>query len=298
MAIADPSEAMEVAAIHPRARFRPRRIVVWVLLIGLSLVFIYPFFWMVTTSLKLRQNLFVSPPQIIPNPVAWSNYLQVFENPLLWDWLRNTALITGSQVIVGTLVSILVAYGFARHEFPGRRLIFMLLLGTMMLPLQVVIVPLYVMFRNWGWLDTLYPFVVPPLLGGGAFGGGAFSIFLLRQFMMTLPRELDEAALLDGANSWQTLWLILVPLCKPAIATVAVFAFLGSWNDFFAPFIFLSTPQRLTLAVGMQFYQTSDASEPNLLMGLAVLNIIPVIVLFLFAQKYFVSGIALTGLKG
>ncbi|NEE03131.1 carbohydrate ABC transporter permease [Phytoactinopolyspora halotolerans] len=288
------------AATAERGSGRPRRrlgrLVVWVLLVGLSLLYAYPFFWMVMTSLTLRENIFAQ--QIVPDPVAWVNYAELFENSLIWDWLLNSVIITGTQVVVGTFVSILIAYGFARFEFPGRRVLFIVLLATMMLPIHITIVPLFVMFRDWGWLDTLLPFVVPPFLGEAAFSGGAFGIFLLRQFMMTLPRELDEAAKLDGAGSWRTLWLILVPLCKPAIATVAVFAFLGTWNDFFAPFILLTSPEKLTMAVGMQFYKTDEASEVHLLMGMGVLNILPIVLVFFVAQKYFVRGIALTGLKG
>lgn len=279
-----------------RSRRPPSLVLIWALLIGLSLLYAYPFFWMVTTSLKLRQNIFTT--QVLPDPIAWENYAKLFENPLIWDWVRNSTIITSVQVIVGTLVSIVIAYGFARFNFPGRKVLFIVLIATMMLPIHITIVPLFVMFRDWGWLDTLLPFVVPPFLGGAAFSGGAFSIFLLRQFMMTLPRELDEAAKLDGANSWRTLWLILVPLCKPAIATVAVFAFLNTWNDFFAPFILLTSPEKLTLAVGMQFYKTDEASEVHLLMALGVVNILPIVIVFLLAQKYFVRGIALTGLKG
>lgn len=269
-----------------------RQALVYLMLVALSLLFVYPFFWMVTTSLKLKQNIFMDPPQVLPNPVAWHNYVELFENELILIWLRNTVFITFVDVVAGTLASLIVAYGFARFVFPGSRVLFMLLLSTLMLPGHVTIIPMFIMFRNWGWLDSFWPFIVPP------FFGAAFSIFLIRQFMMTLPRELDEAAEIDGASTWQILWRILAPLCKPAIATIAVFSFIGSWNEFFRPFIFLVRPEMLTLAVGIQWYRTRYGTEVHLLMAMSVLMVLPIIIAFFLAQKQFIRGIALTGLKG
>ena len=186
----------------------------------------------------------------------------------------------------------MVAYGFARFKFPGSRVLFFLLLSSLMLPGHVTIIPRFLMFRDWQWLDTFWPLITPN------FFAAAFSVFLIRQFLMTLPREIDEAAEIDGATSWDILWRLLVPLSKPVIATVAVFTFIDSWNEFFEPFIYLSSPDRLTLAVGIRWFRTQYETQFHLMMAISVVAVLPIIIAFLFTQKYFIRGIALTGLKG
>jgi ABC-type glycerol-3-phosphate transport system permease component len=188
--------------------------------------------------------------------------------------------------------STLIAYGFARFSFPGSRMLFILLLSSLMLPGHVTIIPRFLMFRDWQWLDTFWPLITPN------FFGAALSVFLIRQFLMTLPRELDEAAEIDGASSWDILWRLLVPLSKPAIATVAVFTFIDAWNEFFEPFIYLSSPARLTLAVGIRWFRTQYEMQFQLMMAISVMAVMPIIIVFLFTQKFFIRGIALTGLKG
>ncbi|RIK36600.1 MAG: sugar ABC transporter ATP-binding protein [Chloroflexi bacterium] len=246
---------------------------------------------MVSTSLKAPENIYLDPPQWIPAPVVWGNYVQIFDIGPVWAWVTNSTLITVITVLARTVSSVLVAYGFARFRFPGSRVLFLLLLSSLMLPGHVTIIPRFLMFRDWHWLDTYWPLIAPN------FFGTAFSVFLIRQFLMTLPRELDEAAEIDGATSWDILWRLLVPLSKPVIATVAVFTFIDSWNDFFEPFIFLSTPDRLTLAVGIRWFRTQYETQFHLMMAISVVAVLPIVVAFLFTQKYFIRGIALTGLK-
>jgi len=274
-------------------RIRPLgwRIVVLLLLVAGSLIYAFPFLWMLSTSLKIPQNIYLDPPQWIPDPVAWENYNLIFGIGPVWAWIANSTLITISTVVLRTLSSLDVAYGFARFAFPGSRILFILLLSSLMLPGHVTIIPRFLMFRDWRWLDTFWPLIAPN------FFSTAFAVFLIRQFLMTLPRELDEAAEIDGANTWDILWRLLLPLSKPAIATVAVFTFIDAWNDFFEPFIFLSTPDNLTLAVGIRWFRTQYETQFHLMMAISVVSVLPIIIVFLFTQKYFIRGIALTGLK-
>jgi multiple sugar transport system permease protein len=286
--------AANVGTAEEQERNRPKWLqgVVLALLVVGSLLYAFPFFWMVSTSLKIPENIYLDPPQWIPNPVAWSNYIEIFDVGPVWAWIYNSTLITVVSVVARTLSSILVAYGFARFKFPGSRILFFLLLSSLMLPGHVTIIPRFLMFRDWQWLDTFWPLITPN------FFGAAFSVFLIRQFLMTLPREIDEAAEIDGATSWDILWRLLVPLSKPVIATVAVFTFIDSWNEFFEPFIYLSSPDKLTLAVGIRWFRTQYETQFHLMMAISVVAVLPIIVAFLFTQKYFIRGIALTGLKG
>lgn len=282
---------VRAGAEHERNRPAWLLAVVFLLLIVGSLIYAFPFFWMLTTSLKIPENIYLDPPQWLPDPVAWSNYRAIFDVGPVWAWIFNSSVITVVSVVARTLSSVVVAYGFARFSFPGSRILFLVLLSSLMLPGHVTIIPRFLMFRDWHWLDTYWPLIAPN------FFGAAFSIFLIRQFLMTLPRELDEAAEIDGATSWDILWRLLVPLSKPVIATVAVFTFIDSWNDFFEPFIFLSSPDRLTLAVGIRWFRTQYETQFHLMMAISVVAVLPIIVAFLFTQKYFIRGIALTGLK-
>lgn len=285
--------AAQVGASEDFERNRPGWLqgVVLVLLIVGAAIYAFPFFWMVSTSLKIPENIYLDPPQWFPDPVAWTNYVEIFDVGPVWSWIYNSTLITLVSVLARTVSSVLVAYGFARFNFPGSRILFFLLLSSLMLPGHVTIIPRFLMFRDWHWLDTYWPLIAPN------FFGAAFSVFLIRQFLMTLPRELDEAAEIDGATSWDILWRLLVPLSKPVIATVAVFTFIDNWNDFFEPFIFLSSPDKLTLAVGIRWFRTQYDTQFHLMMAISVVAVLPIVVAFLFTQKYFIRGIALTGLK-
>jgi ABC-type glycerol-3-phosphate transport system permease component len=212
-------------------------------------------------------------------------------------FILNTILVTGFAMLGQILAASAVAYGFARFRFPGRNALFFIVLATLMLPWQVTIVPTFLLFRQLGWINTFLPLIVPAY-----FGGGAFFIFLLRQFFLTIPKDLDEAAKIDGANSVHIFWNILLPLSKPALATVAIFSFIEHWNEFFGPLIYLNSPEKYTVSIGLRYFQANpfvgDEPRESILMAASLIVAAPPLILFFLAQKYFVQGIVTTGLKG
>ncbi|MBC8074712.1 MAG: carbohydrate ABC transporter permease [Chloroflexales bacterium] len=264
-----------------------------VILAGATLLLL-PFFWMISTSLKRPDEIYLLPPVWLPPAPQWSNYVEALTLVPMHLYALNTFTIVGF-VLVGTLLSCsFSAYGFARLHAPGRDQIFLVLLATLMLPSAVTLVPTYLLFNSLGWVNTLLPLIVP------AFFGSAFFIFLLRQFYTSVPIELEEAATIDGAGPYRIWWHIMLPLSMPALATVAVFTFVATYNDFFTPLIYLTDDTRQTIAVALSYFQGSPRVGPqmHLLMAAVALSIIPPMLLFLAAQRYFVRGIATTGLKG
>jgi multiple sugar transport system permease protein len=279
------------------AHLRPGRIVLYALTIGLTLIFMFPFAWTVSSSLKTSADVVSYPPTLIPPVVQWQNYYQAWTSIQFGIFFKNSLIVVVLTVLGGSTSAFVVAYGFARFRFPYRNALFTLCLATMILPPEVTIIPLFLTFKQVGWLDSLKPLIVPSF-----FGGGAFAIFLLRQFILTLPFELDEAAMIDGASRLRILTSVLVPNSKPALATVGIFTFIGHWNDFFAPLIFINTPENFTLPLGLYSLKTyaGDPGEPkdHLLMAGSVIATLPIIVVFFLAQRYFIQGIVTTGLKG
>jgi ABC-type glycerol-3-phosphate transport system permease component len=269
-------------------------------LISGCVVLMVPFFWMVSTSLKHEWEAYRIPPQWIPTELVWSNYYDaVFKYFNFVRYGLNTLTITVG-VLVGRLLSAsLVAFGFARVRFFGRDALFILVLSTLMVPHQVTLIPLYVLFNSIGWLNTYLPLIVPAW-----FGGGAFFIFLLRQFMMGISPELDDAARIDGCGWLGIYGRILLPLIKPALAAVAIFSFLGTWNDFFGPMIILRDTSLFTLAIGLQVYSSAGLAGTGsmpviaVVMAGATIIMLPPLLLFFFSQKYFIQGVVFTGLKG
>jgi multiple sugar transport system permease protein len=265
--------------------------------IALSLMFVFPFFWTVSSSLKTPVELIDYPPKLLPATPNWSSYYDAWTRITFGLFFTNTLIVTALSLIGQISSALLVAYGFARFRFPGRGAIFALCLSTMILPPHVTIIPLFVIFRRLGWIDTWNPLIVPSY-----FGGGAFTIFLIRQFIMTLPIDLDEAALIDGSGRVGILLKIILPNAGPVLATVTVFSFLGNWNAFLGPLIFLNSSRKFTIALGLWYLrqQPGIAGLPrdNMLMAGAVMATAPIIVLFFFTQRYFVSGIAMSGIKG
>ena len=229
--------------------------IVYVLVIIGALVSMVPFLWTALSSGKTIQELYRYPPTFMPeHPQFLANYLEVFTVVPFGQWLINTIVVTVLSLL-GTVISAsVVAYGFARFRFPGRDLFFFATLATLMMPAEVTLIPTYLMFKSIHWIDTYFPLIVPSW-----FGGGAFNIFLMRQFMLTIPQDLDDAARIDGANSWRIFWQIILPLCKPAIATMATLGFIANWNNFLGPLIFLNTESKYTVAVGMRYFQSAVA---------------------------------------
>jgi len=258
----------------------------------LSLMFGLPFLWLFTTSLKANRQIFAWPPVWIPDPLIWRNYTDTFTFAPLHLYALNSLIIAAAHVFGATIISSLAAYAFARLRAPGKNVIFMVVISTMMIPSVVTLVPLFILFARLGWVDTFLPLTIPVMLGT------PFYIFLLRQFFMTLPEEMIEAAVVDGASQWRIWWRIAMPNAMPALATAAVFSFIGAWNDFVSPLVFLSSRSKYTLALGLQVFLTEHNAEWGLLMAASTMTVVPIIVLFFFAQKQFIQGIALTGIKG
>lgn len=271
-----------------------RKIVVYGLLIFLSLLFLFPLFWMVTTALKPEHQIFLWPPRWIPDPIQWSNFRDAFSNPLLpFDRFIVNSLIIEVGEISGRLISCtVVAYGFARLQAPGKNLLFTILLATLMLPSAAILIPRFILFSEIGWVNTFLPLIVP------AWFGEAYAIFLMRQFFMTIPRELEEAAVIDGANTAQIITRIIVPLSIPVLAVITVLTFKDVWNEFLNPLLYLSEPSKYTVAVGLAYFNGQNTVQMNLLMAASVTMMLPIVILFLFAQRAFVEGISLTGIKG
>jgi multiple sugar transport system permease protein len=274
-----------------------KRALFYAITLLLSLVFVYPLLWTLGSSLKTPAEMFIYPPTLFPTSPAFSNYVEVLETVPFARWFLNTVVVVVAATTGTVLSASMVSYSFARFRYPGRDLLFMITLTTMMLPSQVTLVPQFILFYKLGWIDTIKPLWVPFW-----FGGGAFFIFLMRQFFLSLPRELDEAAILDGANRLQIFFRILLPLTKPALATMTVIAFMANWSDFLGPLIYLNTPNKFTLAVGLQYFNAVEgvSYEPteHLLMTACVLTVMPALLIFFATQKYFVRGIVMTGIKG
>jgi multiple sugar transport system permease protein len=257
-------------------------------------VILLPFFWMISTALKRAEEVYVSPPIWVPVPPQFENFWTALTRVPFHVYAMNTAVIV-ALVMIGTLLSCsFAAYGFARLRAPGKNLIFMLVLATLMLPGAVTLVPTYLLFNRLGWVGTILPLVVP------AFFGSAFNIFLLRQFYMSIPAELEEAAKIDGASVYRIWWSIMLPLSQPVMATVAVFTFVATYNDFFTPLIYLSDEEQRTIAVALSYFSGSPRIGPqmHLMMAAVTVSILPPLLLFLGAQRYFVRGIVMSGIKG
>lgn len=276
---------------HKGIRSRIGRTIAFLLAFLGALAFLVPFLWAVSTSLKPSHQIFADPPIWIPSPVLYSNYADALTELPFVRYFANTSIITFGALIGEVLSSTLVAYGFARMRFPGRDVLFLILLGTMMLPMQVTMIPIFIIFRSLGWVDTFLPLIVP------AYFGSPFYIFLLRQFFLTIPGDLEDAAFIDGATHVQTLWRIFVPLSLPAMATVAVFSFMHHWQDFFMPLIYLNSKELKTVSLALQMFRAEFSTDWNLMMAAAVTTSIPCLLLFFFAQRYFISGIVMTGMK-
>jgi len=257
-----------------------------------GLFFCFPFIWMISTSLKSLPDATALPVKLLPNPLHWENYVLAFERVPYLRYAINTVLLTSVSVIAYVLSSPLVAYTISKIDWAGRKILFPLILASMLLPIQVTMVPLFMVFNKLGWIGTFKPLIVP------AFMGGAFYIFLLRQFFLTIPDSLFESARIDGAREGVVYLKIALPLCKPALTTVAIFAFLSVWSDFLGPLIYLTKKEMYTLSIGLQSYKFEHYIEWNLLMAAAAMFTVPIIILYFFAQKRFVEGIATTGLKG
>jgi len=282
--------ARHQASLAAQARFRT--FVNYAVIIVVTALFGFPFFWMLATSLKDLAEATRMPPTMLPTEWHWENYRTATTTIPFWQQALNTVVLCVLNVIGTTTSCAIVAYGFSRIDWPGRDWFFWVTLSTMMIPGAVLMVPLYGLFRELGWVGTNLPLWVP------AYFASAYNIFLLRQFFMTIPKDLTEAAQIDGCSEWRIFWQIILPLTQPALTVVALFSFLWVWNDFMGPLIYLTDERQFTLALGLQAFQSRlGGTEINLLMAGGTLVILPVLVLFLLAQRTFIEGISMSGLK-
>ena len=276
---------------HGSAPARVLRIgTLYLVLLGLGALFATPVAWMLSSSLHTLPDVFAQPYRWLPAVLQWDNYVRAVTILPVPLFLWNTIVITVPVMAATALSSALVAYGFARFRFPGRDLLFSLCLATMMLPGQVTMIPLYILFARLGWVDTYLPLIVPALFGS------PFYIFLLRQFFLTIPKDSEEAALIDGASRLRIWWSIILPQARPALATVLIMTFIGTWNDFFGPLLYLNSPEKATLTLGLNLMKTqvlgSGVVEWNVLMAASLLVLLPNVVLFFFAQQHFIKGLS------
>jgi multiple sugar transport system permease protein len=296
MSVLDTHRAFEAAVPTARTRLRQRdRLATGTLhlvLILVSIVMAAPLLWTLGTSLKQPGVISTYPPQWIPNPVDWDNYRQLFLQLPMGLFLLNSFKIATIATIGQVISCAMAAFAFARLRFPARNLLFFILLATLMVPTHVTLIPTFFIMRWLGWIDTHWALTVPWWMGG------AFGTFLLRQFFLTIPTELMEAAKIDGAGYWRIFWRIYMPLSGPALATLAVFTFMGSWNNLLGPLIFLNSMEKMTVTLGLTLLQGQYYSQWTLLMAGAIVSVIPTLIVFFMAQKYFVEGIVRAGLKG
>lgn len=266
-----------------------KKIISYLLMTAIGIVLITPLLWMVFTSLKPMEEIVRYPPTFFPEKIVWQNYLDTITAFPFWRYARNTLLITVLVVFGNVLSNSFIAYGFAKLDFPGKKLMFALVLSTMMIPGFVTMIPQYVLFSKIGWVGTYLPLIVP------SFFGNAFNIFLMRQFYLSINDELIEAAEIDGANHFYIWSRLMLPLTKPALITIAINSFNAAWNDFLGPLLYIQDQEKYTLQIGLQVFQNQATTQWNYLMAGATLVLIPMILMFFFAQRYFIEGMDLTG---
>lgn len=268
-------------------------VIVYLLLIAGSILCLMPLFWMLRSSLMTNVEIFMVPIRWIPEVFQWKNYKDVFETLPFLKYYANSLTLVAFVVSGAVITSSLCAYGLSRINWVGKKIVFTCIMGSMMLPVAVTIIPTFLMFRSIGLTNSLIPLIIPAWLGGGA-----FYIFLLRQFFLSIPKDLDEAARIDGATHLQIYGRIILPLTKPSLVVVGMFAFMNTWNDFLGPLIYLNSDDKYTVALGLQLFVGSYRAEWQLMMAAACLVVIPAILVFIIGQKYLIEGITMTGVKG
>lgn len=264
----------------------------FVLIVG-AIIFVFPLYWLFITAFKTDQNMFILPPQLFPNPIELKNYPMLFEYFPFFKFLRNTCILVALNLGGVVITAPLVAYSMARLKWPGRNFCFMLLMATMMLPSQVTMIPLYVTFSKLGFVDTYVPLFI-----GSWLGGGAFFVFLIRQFFMTIPKDMEESAKIDGAGVLTIYKKIMLPLITPVLMTVSIFVFMGTWNEFMGPLIYLNNQEIIPLSIALQlFNQQVGTTQYGMLFAASSLMVMPVIIFFFLGQRKFIEGVVLTGMK-
>lgn len=300
-----PSGTGATSSLPPRSRSqygrrpdgsRPSVLSAWIarlVLVLVMLIFLTPLYWMLINSVKGPEELAAIPPSLIPKEWHFENFVKATQVMPFWQFFRNSAIITVSVVVLSVASNFVVAYGFSCIDWPGRDKVFYIVLATLFLPFPVTLIPMFDMWASLGAVDTWVPLILPALFAGG------FFTFLLRQFMMQIPKDMLDAARVDGANEWSIAWRIVFPTARPALTVVAIFSAVGTWNDFMGPLIYLQSESKQTLSIGMQVFRTVNAQDvpANLLMAASLLVLLPLVILFFCFQRYFISGITLGGFK-
>lgn len=268
-----------------------RRVLLYIVLILIAVIMVVPFLWMLSTSLKTQYDAVKIPPVWIPDPPQWENYVKLFTEQPMFQFMLNTIKIVFFVVLGQLFFSSLAAYSFARISFKGRNVVFFFYIATLMVPGQVTMIPTYLMFAKAGLTDNHLALILPAFFS-------AFGVFLLRQFFMSLPRELEEAAEIDGCNPFMTYWRIMLPLVVPAMLTLGVFTLMNTWNDYMGPLIYLSSPKKYTMTLGIAYFKGVYTTQWNLVMAGSIVSVVPILIAYLCAQKYFIEGIAFSGVKG
>ena len=268
-----------------------RRVLLYIVLILIAVIMVVPFLWMLSTSLKTQYDAVKIPPVWIPDPPRWENYVKLFTEQPMFQFMLNTIKIVFFVVLGQLFFSSLAAYSFARISFTGRNVVFFFYIATLMVPGQVTMIPTYLMFAKAGLTDNHLALILPAFFS-------AFGVFLLRQFFMSLPRELEEAAEIDGCNPFMTYWRIMLPLVVPAMLTLGVFTLMNTWNDYMGPLIYLSSPEKYTMTLGIAYFKGVYTTQWNLVMAGSIVSVVPILIAYLCAQKYFIEGIAFSGVKG
>ncbi|WP_433943027.1 carbohydrate ABC transporter permease [Paenibacillus sp. SN-8-1] len=293
LAAGEQSRRKKLSVTHRRVRSKWAAVLLYTVMIGLGLLLLTPLFWMLSTSLKSMQEIMSYPPTLFPKVIHFENYQHAWEKGNFARYTLNTLLLAGVGVFSHVLSNTFVAYGFAKIRFPGKKLLFSVMLGTMMIPSFVTLIPQYILFSKLSWINTYYPLTVP------GFFGSAFQIFLIRQFFLTIPNELIEAGKVDGASHYRIWWQLMLPLSMPVIATIAIMTFQGAWNDFTGPLIYINSESLFNLQIGLQSFKGTESTQWHYLMAGSVIVLLPVVLLFFFFQKYFIEGMNITaGTKG
>ncbi|MCG5217965.1 carbohydrate ABC transporter permease [Streptosporangium sp. KLBMP 9127] len=297
-AVAAP-EKPRTGRVAPTAGLRrPRRFgkaLLYLALVAGAVPTLLPFVWLVRSALMQDAQMFTAPPEWIPAPFQWSNFTEALTAQPFWLYFVNTVVIAVISVLGTVLTCSIAAFSFSRLRWRGRNVVFAVLLSGVMLPYAVTLIPTFAMWQQLGALDSIIPLTVPSWFAGA--GGGVFNVFLLRQFFLTIPFELDEAAYIDGASPWRVFWTVVMPLSRPAIVVVTIFTFIGTWNDFLGPLLYLTDEDKYTLSLGLASFQSVFITQWGYLMAASAAVIAPIIALFFFLQRYFIEGITLTGIK-
>jgi multiple sugar transport system permease protein len=264
----------------------------YLVLLIIAVFCIFPFIWMLSTSLKLPQNALLIPPRIMPDPLYPQNYVDLFQKVPFAVFFRNSIKVSALVVLIQVFVCAIGGFGFARLDFPGKNAAFGMLIGAMLLPVAIRIIPMYVGYAKIGWLNTHWPIIVAPAVAN------TFGTFLFRQTFMTIPDELEDAAIIDGCGMFQIFWNVMLPQAKAVLSTVSIFAFMHAWNNFLEPYIYISRMHKFTLPIGLVFFQSDAGTDYTLMMAGTTVAVLPILIVYVVAQEYFVRGVVLTGLKG